>query len=51
MHAARAATPVGMARDRLFRIIREAGCIPVERDALYNVRREFADEPGEAVRP
>lgn len=36
MHAARAQTPVGMARERLVRLIREAGCRPVERDALYN---------------
>jgi aminodeoxyfutalosine synthase len=36
MHAARAETPVGMARDRLVRLIRESGCLPVERDALYN---------------
>jgi aminodeoxyfutalosine synthase len=36
MHAARAQTPVGMARERLIRMIREAGCQPVERDALYN---------------
>jgi hypothetical protein len=27
MHAAKAQTPVGMARDRLVRIIREAGCV------------------------
>jgi aminodeoxyfutalosine synthase len=37
MHAARAATPVGMAVERLAGLIREAGCEPVERDALYNV--------------
>lgn len=36
MHAAKAGTPVGMARERLINLIREAGCIPVERDALYN---------------
>ena len=27
----------GVAREQLFRIIRDAGKIPVERDALYNV--------------
>lgn len=42
MHAAKAATPVGMARERLMRIIREAGCVPVERDALYNVVKVFS---------
>lgn len=36
MHAAGAISPVGMAKDRLARLIREAGCVPVERDALYN---------------
>jgi aminodeoxyfutalosine synthase len=36
MHAAKAASPVGMAKDRLAQLIREAGAIPVERDALYN---------------
>lgn len=41
MHAAKARTPVGMARERLLRIIREAGGVPVERDALYNVVREY----------
>ncbi|MBL0058009.1 MAG: CofH family radical SAM protein [Elusimicrobia bacterium] len=44
MHAAKAETPVGMARDRLVRIIREAGCVPVERDALYGVVRVFEGE-------
>lgn len=36
MHAAKASSPVGMATERLARLIREAGAIPVERDALYN---------------
>ncbi len=45
MHAALAQTPVGMARERLLRIIREAGCLPVERDALYNELRVY--EPAE----
>jgi aminodeoxyfutalosine synthase len=45
MHAAKAETPVGMARDRLVRIIREAGCVPVERDALYTVVQVFEKEP------
>ena len=44
MHAAKAETPVGMARDRLVRIIREAGCIPVERGALYEVLKVYEGE-------
>jgi aminodeoxyfutalosine synthase len=43
MHAAQAATPVGMARERLVRLIREAGCTPVERDALYNDVKVYAE--------
>jgi aminodeoxyfutalosine synthase len=34
-----AETPAGLAREQLFRIIRDAGKVPVERDALYNVIR------------
>src|SRR5205085_11418334 len=41
MHAAGATSPSGLVRGRLEQLIREAGCIPVERDAVYNVR-----EPG-----
>jgi len=36
-HMAGADTPAGVAREQLFRMIRDAGKIPVERDALYNV--------------
>ena len=36
-HFAQAKSPVGLARERLVRMIRDAGKIPVERDALYNV--------------
>jgi aminodeoxyfutalosine synthase len=36
-HMAGAETPAGVAREQLFRMIRDAGKIPVERDALYNV--------------
>ena len=43
MHAAGAASPVGMAQDRLLRLIREAGCEPIERDALYNVVASHGD--------
>jgi aminodeoxyfutalosine synthase len=35
MHAAKAGSPVGMAKERLSRLIREAGGVPVERDALH----------------
>jgi aminodeoxyfutalosine synthase len=35
-HAAKAASPVGLARERMLRLIRDAGKTPVERDALYN---------------
>jgi len=38
-HAAKAESPAGLARDQLLRMIRDAGKIPVERDALYNVIR------------
>jgi aminodeoxyfutalosine synthase len=37
MHAANAPTPVGMTRERMLRLIREAGRVPAERDALYNL--------------
>jgi aminodeoxyfutalosine synthase len=43
MHAAKAGTPVGMAKERLMQLIREAGRVPVERDALYNT--EFTQDP------
>ncbi len=35
-HAARAASPVGLARNRMLRLIGDAGKTAVERDALYN---------------
>jgi aminodeoxyfutalosine synthase len=35
-HAAKAESPLGLAREQIFRMIRDAGKIPVERDALYN---------------
>lgn len=38
-HFAQASSPVGLARERLIRMIRGAGKTPVERDALYNVVR------------
>jgi aminodeoxyfutalosine synthase len=43
-HMAGAETPAGLAREQLFRIIRDAGKVPVERDALYNVIRVWDRE-------
>jgi aminodeoxyfutalosine synthase len=37
MHAAGAKSPAGLVKERLEEMIREAGCEPVERDALYNL--------------
>jgi aminodeoxyfutalosine synthase len=39
MHAAGATSPSGVVRERLQQLIREAGCTPVERDAVYNVKQ------------
>lgn len=36
-HMAQAASPAGLATEQVLRIIRDAGKVPVERDALYNV--------------
>lgn len=36
-HMAQAASPAGLATEQILRIVRDAGKIPVERDALYNV--------------
>jgi len=47
-HMAGAETPAGLAREQLFRIIRDANKVPVERDALYNVVRVF-DREGAAA--
>jgi aminodeoxyfutalosine synthase len=44
-HAALAASPLGLARDRLIELIREAGKTPVERDALYNVVQVYDEVP------
>ena len=40
-HAALARSPVGMAEASMVHTIREAGKIPVQRDALYHVVREY----------
>ena len=42
-HAAKAESPIGLVREKLFRMIRDAGKIPVERDALYNVVKVWND--------
>src|SRR5207244_5409710 len=42
--AARARSPVGMAEDAMVWTIRDAGKIPVQRDALYNVVKEYGRE-------
>ena len=43
MHAADAASPVALTRDRLVELIQEADCIPVERDALYRTVQIYGD--------
>ena len=40
-HAALARSPVGMAEEAMVHAIREAGKLPVQRDALYRVIREY----------
>lgn len=42
-HAAKASSPVGLARERLVRLIRDAGKVPVERDASYQVVKIYAN--------
>ena len=42
-HAAGAPSPAGLAEDSLVRTIRAAGKVPVQRDALYRVVREYGD--------
>ncbi len=44
MHAADAATPSLQTRERLLQLIRASGCIPVERDALYNELTVYHDD-------
>ena len=40
-HAAKASSPVGLARERMVQMIKDARKVPVERDALYNVVRVY----------
>jgi aminodeoxyfutalosine synthase len=51
-HAAQAKSPVGMAKESMIHAIREAGRLPVERDALYRVIAEHPRPaaPGAATR-
>jgi aminodeoxyfutalosine synthase len=42
-HAADARSPVGNTRQKLVRLIRDAGKVPVERDALYNELRVYTE--------
>jgi len=42
IHDAGAPSPLGLTRDFLTRLIKDAGYTPVERDALYNVVRVYS---------
>ncbi len=42
-HAAQASSPLGLARERMTKLIREAGKVPVERDARYNILKVWDD--------
>jgi len=44
VHMAGAKTPVGLTVGALCRLIRDAGCVPVQRDSVYNVLQRF-EEP------
>ena len=50
-HAALARSPVGMAEDSMVHMIREAGKLPVQRDALYRVVREYPRAAPESEPP
>ncbi len=41
-HAAKAESPAGLAREQILRMVRDAGRVPVERDALYNVLKVWS---------
>jgi aminodeoxyfutalosine synthase len=49
MHAALASSPLQMAREKLARLIRESGRVPVERDCLYQPVEESFKKEAEAV--
>jgi aminodeoxyfutalosine synthase len=48
-HAALARSPVGLAEEAMVHAIREAGKLPVQRDALYRVIREYPREQAPAA--
>lgn len=48
-HAAESYSPVGNTRQKLVRLIRDAGRVPVERDALYNERKVYSDDEALAL--
>jgi aminodeoxyfutalosine synthase len=48
-HAAESYSPSGNTRQKLVRLIRDAGKIPVERDALYNEIKVYTDEEALAL--
>jgi aminodeoxyfutalosine synthase len=41
VHMAGAKTPVGLTVEQLLRLVRDAGCEPVQRDSIYNVLQRF----------
>jgi aminodeoxyfutalosine synthase len=41
VHMAGARTPVGLTVDQLLRLVRDAGCEPVQRDSVYSVLQRF----------
>ena len=43
MHAAEAASPINLTRNRLVDLIYESGCSPVERDAIYRTVQTYDD--------
>ena len=50
-HAALARSPVGMAEGAMVWMSREAGKLPVQRDALYNVVKEYGPRDDGAIAP
>lgn len=51
MHAAGAESPAQLTRERIVRMIRSAGRIPVERDALHNVIRVYDEKVDTRITP
>jgi aminodeoxyfutalosine synthase len=47
-HYALAPSPVGLTQQRILKLIREAGKVPVRRDALYNVLEVHDRDPDDA---